>query len=74
MKGVKYNLTFINKKGEETLFEGLAMKQVIETLFNQFLDEYGYPPKLSKHIVYNLQNKRNCRYTLLSHACKIIKV
>ena len=74
MKGVKYNLIIEGKIGEKFKFDNLKMNELVEKIKNEFEKIYGWYPKVSSNIVYNICNKRNCINSILAHKCSIVKV
>lgn len=74
MKGVKYNLVINEKNGDKREFEKLTMKEIIEKIKIEFDDIYGWIPKVTSNIIYNICNSRNCNNSILAHKCSIEKV
>ena len=70
---MKYNLILENRTGDKFHHENLSMSELIEKIKNEFEKEYGFVPKVSRNIVYNICNSRNCN-TILAHRCSIVKV
>ena len=74
MKGMKYNLILENRAGDKLNYDNLSMKELIEKIKIEFDKIYGFIPKVSRNIVYNICNNRNCHDTILAHRCSIAKV
>lgn len=71
---MKYNLILENKIGNKFNHDNLNMIELIETIKTEFEKEYGFVPKVSRNIVYNICNSRNCNNSILAHRCSIVKV
>ena len=55
MRGVKYNCTFKNNDGTETLMKDYKMTALLTKLEELLQKNYGIHDRLSNQIIYNLQ-------------------
>tara|TARA_Y100000114_G_scaffold156826_1_gene185479 strand:- start:2278 stop:2505 length:228 start_codon:yes stop_codon:yes gene_type:complete len=57
MKGVKYNLFFQDKTGNDLNFQDLKMSELLTKLENLLNENYGIKDRISNQTIYNLQNR-----------------
>ena len=57
MKGVKYNLFFQDKTGNNLDFYELKMPQLLTKLENLLNENYGIDNRISNQTIYNLQHR-----------------
>lgn len=74
MRGVKYNLTFNKKQGDDITFENIDIKQMKENINKIFLDEFGIEFNCSRNHVYNVLHRPNTSNIILKSLFKIEKV
>jgi len=72
MRGVKYNITFYDMKGETFSYINLTMDESIKQIKTLVKEKYDIDIKVSKHIIYNLLHRENVN-PFLKKLCKIEK-
>ncbi len=74
MRGVKYNLTFNKKQGDDITFENIDIKQMKENINKIFNDEFGIEFNCPRNQLKKKLNRPNTYKIILKSIFKIEKV
>ena len=74
MRGVKYNLTFNKKQGDNINFQNIDIKEIRENINKIFDDEFGIEFNCTRNHVYNVIHRPNTSNIILKTLFTIEKV